>query len=286
MKQVLIIGLIIIIGCSQTVKRSDNNGTHNKVQAVNEATLPQSIKGPVREIIIRGFESLQSKGYHFTTKITGHSNYVISDTNIAYLTINGVSNDKSNYIRIKKTEDTITDQEICILKGRGAYYNDVVPNIWNEIDWECYELDIFIPHLPFLDDIEKARIIGVEKIEGIECVAIGLSLSESGGYDILRPCKTFMCPQAWSQEESAKVITSYKIWVGKNDNYIYKIECLIDAILYEFWYATEPSNTRTVIIQVICKTNVFDYDKNIDIKIPDEVQKLADKYYPVDSLGH
>ena len=246
-----------------------------------------------QEIFTKGWKNLEdSIGCHFTTKIIGHSSEVISNTNFNLLIINGIYKNKPRecYMKINEKDDKTIESEIYMgIKGRPFYHDCSNKNWWYEIDdvWLYREMEIFYPKSIFIDKPENMSIINTDNINGIECWVIEVALNEEDRGTILMASEPVVLKGGWPHHsDDVKMVTSYRIWIGKTDNFIYKIVYSLKATLDDFFYLPEKEySPRTVKINVVSEVSIFDYNKNIDIKTPPKVQEWIDKYYPLEKSG-
>lgn len=127
---------------------------------------------------------------------------------------------------------------------------------------------------------EQSESVKEEKINDKPCRVIEATLTNDGINNLLTLYKMAILPNS---EKTSRG----EIWIGKEDNLIYKINVKVEITAENPSFippdeeeSGEPKKKRTQKTNVKLEATIscFDYDKDINIKIPDEVKKvLTDK---------
>jgi hypothetical protein len=128
------------------------------------------------------------------------------------------------------------------------------------------------------ETLENIKLTGEEKIDKINCRIIEATLNQDGINKILALYNIGIFP-------SAEKKSAVKIWSGKEDNLIYKITVMIESVSEnkpvipmddeeenQILKRKKPLPKTTVNFKV--EISIFDYNKDVDIKIPEEVKKV------------
>jgi hypothetical protein len=121
-----------------------------------------------------------------------------------------------------------------------------------------------------------------EKINDTPCRVIEASLNQNGINDFLALYKNI--PKGLVNATKTSVI---KIWSGKSDNLVYKITVKIDITIENKLSPAEEDENENLppdkkikppktLVKFSGEVTCYDYNKDIEIKIPDEVKKIWD----------
>lgn len=260
-------------GRSTSVERSASGG---KVKETTDIK-----KG--KEVVLQALKKVEeAKGYHFESKFTiainqadGKNVFKISCTmkegihlrpDVAYGKFEAMGHKSEVYQKGNKVAAKGVKSDRWV-KGNPAAYP--LPSE----QWEILK-----------EYLEDAEFSGKETLKDKECQVVKVSIKLEGLIKMLKKLNI-------SRAGEETPVSSYKIWIGEKDSFIYKLFSSME--IPHGTKKKEPKEegppgvssappekeghkhqelTRSIINEI----DFFDYNKDIDIKIPAEVKKLLE----------
>lgn len=264
------IGLVIIFAlylvCTATDKETPKTtGT--------EPAKPQEELNSPKDIITASLKTTFAvTGFHI--KARGYLDVTGPKTNIKTETVvSGIRKAPDISYLSFETEDMNQKMEVYQQTGKTAA-KDNKDNKW--VKQEVVSPTEFVELLK--GTLENVKLTGEDKIDKINCQVIEANLNQDGINNLLALYNIGIFPSA--EKESA-----VKVWIGKEDNLIYKITVMIKSVSenkpmipMDDEDEGKPSKKKNPVqkttVNFKVEISIFDYNKDVDIKIPGEVKKL------------
>ena len=267
------IGLVIIFAlylvCTATDKETPGTAGTGPSKPKEELTNP-------RDIITDSLKAtFATTGFHI--KARGYLDVTGPKTNIKTETVvTGIRKSPDISHLSFETEDMNQKMEVYQQGGKSAA-KDNKDNKW--VKQEVVSPAEFVAL--FKGTLDNVKLAGEEKIDKINCRTIESNLNQNGINNFLALYNIGIFPSA--EKESA-----VKIWIGKEDNLVYKITAMIKSvseskpvISMEDEDEGKPSKKKNPVqkttVNFYVEISIFDYNKDIDIKIPEEVKKVMEE---------
>lgn len=265
-----IIGLVIILTLNLVCTGADKETP--KAAGTEQPKPKEEINNP-KEIINKSIKAtFDATGFHI--KARGYLDVTGPKTNIKTETVvTGIRKSPDISHLTFDTEDMNEKMEVYQQAGKTAA-KDNKENKW--VKQEVVSPTEFVTLLK--DTLENIKISGEEKIDKINCQVMESNLNQDGINNLLALYNIGIFP-------SAEKKSAVKVWSGKEDNLIYKITVMIESISESkpMMPMDDEEESQTLkrkkpapktIVNFKVEISIFDYNKDIDIKIPEEVKKL------------
>lgn len=130
----------------------------------------------------------------------------------------------------------------------------------------------------FMDNLDYARLSDKERVKGIECQILDIGLTPTG----LKKLMETQAPELTIDGNIPKV-SNLIVVIGINDGNIYKLSYTMEIVPKSKTFDEDESIVpEKVGTKLDLNALLFDYDKDIDIELPDKVKELLQIEEPVE----
>jgi hypothetical protein len=230
-----------------------------------------------KEMLLQAFKKMdETKGFHLETRMSQKTN----ESTIKFSTKGIHQNPNLTYLKMK-----VAGLETALYQkdGRTAVKNPLSG------EWEDSTHGPDEPASPLegllgtIKGLENERFLSEEKVKDKDCKIVEASLyhkflTEQLKIEMQEP-GIDVSPDILNKGEIKIIKSSYKVWIAKDDLLPYKITY---SVAWEFSQIPEEKSEESaeplkMTFERILEMKFFDYNKDIEIKLPPEVKEILDK---------
>jgi hypothetical protein len=250
----------------QSMKETKDTNVQNRLDRL----LKQIPDPAAKELLLKAFDNFnKAKGYRFSANISGTVTNKTANVEMTSPPSKAESFQKGQDFTYLKIEDKDGLTEVY-LKNDRVVAKKPGKEKWQKIkEDDDLMMDLFMVQSfrfnKLRDLFDKTRFGTNDKYKGVVCQIVDLPLKTKDASKIVPESAMNKLRELGEGEITG---LQYKIWIGKNDNIIYKIFISLDIEIVQ--------SESTTNILASSDINILDYDKEIDLKIPEEVKGLLE----------
>lgn len=239
------------------------------VPAQEKETPASKIDPRAKELMTQAaYNLMETKGFHFEFRMQAEVNYIDGKNLCEFeaLTTGIYQQSGLTYFRTRAR-----DQELELYQYEELFVSRDTP----EADWTQATT---LQQLPspkdtmtlMMDNLDYARLGKQERIKGLNCQILEIGLTATG----LKRLIETQAPEIMTMGTTPQ-ISNLTAAVGVNDGNLYKL-----GYTMEITPKSEETSEEAPIVpekmstKIVLQISLFGYDRNIDIKLPDQVKEL------------